>query len=334
MPPAARLSLPYAKRTPSISIAPARFRIQGWDPILIISQIVSLQALHYLTLALVMPLIVSAFANPTLVAEEGGASSVSIVMDWREFTGRSTASLAARRHLSPGLVGLATLTTGKGPGGTGPDGQLTSRDIINGLVRVIESDPGRGWATAMGWSLGSMINVLWLYHLVRRPTHILDFSLTLVFNHLILTTYYASSFPTSFFFWFVLSASTVAQIVIAEQLCVRRELRDGFTIDTTHTPIPLTPETRRSPLTPLNGGAGGGLPLHAPSPLGPAGQKWKEQIEMDKLRVSSNGASGGTISPARTPSPGPSKLGSGAGNRSTTSGGVQYESVPMDDRRD
>ncbi|KAK4050670.1 hypothetical protein OIV83_003396 [Microbotryomycetes sp. JL201] len=333
MPPAARLSLPYAKRTPSISIAPARFRIQGWDPILIISQIVSLQALHYLTLALIMPLIVTAFANPTLVAEEGGASSVSIVMDWREFTGQSTASLAARRSLQPGLVGLATLTTGKGPGGTGPDGHITSRDIINGLVRVIPADPGRGWAAALGWSLGSMVNVLWLYHLVRRPTHILDFSLTLVFNHLILTTYYASSFPTSLFFWLVLITSTVAQIVIAEQLCVRRELRDGFTIDTTHTPIPLTPETRRSPLTPANGTSttgtvNGSSTLHTPSPLGPAGQKRKEEIEMEKLRVT-----GGGSTPARAPSPGLTKL--GQGNRSTTtSGGLQYESVPMDDRRD
>lgn len=67
-----------------------------------------------------------------------------------------------------------------------------------------------------------------LYHLVRRPTHILDFSLTLVFVHLILTIYYSSSFPTSIFFWLVVALSSVVQIVLAEQLCVRREMRDGF----------------------------------------------------------------------------------------------------------
>ncbi|KAK4055026.1 hypothetical protein OIO90_003367 [Microbotryomycetes sp. JL221] len=334
MPPAARLSLPYAKRTPSISIAPARFRIQGWDPILIVSQIVSLQALHYLTLAVIVPLLVSAFANPALLAEEGGASSVSIVMDWREFTGRSTASLAAKKNLAPGLVGLTVLTTGKGPGGTGPDGALTSQDIIRGLIRVIESDSGRGWAVALGWSLGAMVNVLWLYHLVRRPTHILDFSLTLIFNHLILTTYYASSFPTSFFFWFVLTVSTVVQIVIAEQLCVRRELRDGFTIDTTNTPIPLTPETRRSPLTPMNNGSIGpsSSSTLGPSPLGPGGQKRRDEIEMDRLRSmsrspgghvssGSNGGSGGMLGPATA-------LNMGG------SGTNQYERVPTDDRRD
>lgn len=76
-------------------------------------------------------------------------------------------------------------------------------------------------------------SVVYLYHLVRRPTHILDFSLTLIFNHLILTTYYSSSFPSSFFFWFILTISTIAQIVLAEQWCVRREMREGFTIDPT-----------------------------------------------------------------------------------------------------
>lgn len=70
-----------------------------------------------------------------------------------------------------------------------------------------------------------------MYHIVRRPTHILDFSLTLVFVHLILTIYYSSSFPTSIFFWLVVAGSSVAQIVIAEQLCVRREMRDGFTLN-------------------------------------------------------------------------------------------------------
>lgn len=87
-------------------------------------------------------------------------------------------------------------------------------------------------------------SIVYLYHLIRRPTHILDFALTLIFNHLILTTYYSSSFPSSLFFWFVLSVSTIAQIVIAEQWCVRREMREGFTIDAAsaaNTPIPSTP---------------------------------------------------------------------------------------------
>lgn len=91
-------------------------------------------------------------------------------------------------------------------------------------------------------------SILYLYHLIRRPTHILDFSLTLIFNHLILTTYYSSSFPSSFFYWLVVAISTVFQIVVAEQWCVRREMREGFQIDTSsayNTPIPGTPNTPR-----------------------------------------------------------------------------------------
>ena len=57
---------------------------------------------------------------------------------------------------------------------------------------------------------------------------VLDFSLTLILSHTILTTYYASSFPTSLFFWLIMSIGALLLIVFAEQLCVRRELRQGL----------------------------------------------------------------------------------------------------------
>jgi hypothetical protein len=46
----------------------------------------------------------------------------------------------------------------------------------------------------------------------------LDFSLTLTFFHLILTSYYAKSFPTSIFFWVVMSSGAVVMITVAEQV--------------------------------------------------------------------------------------------------------------------
>ena len=58
-----------------------------------------------------------------------------------------------------------------------------------------------------------------LYYLVRRPTHILDFALTLTFIHLILASYYSMSFPTSMFFWVVMSTGSIMMIVVAEQVC-------------------------------------------------------------------------------------------------------------------
>ena len=56
----------------------------------------------------------------------------------------------------------------------------------------------------------------------------MDFGVTLAFIHLLLTTYYASAFPTSLIYWLVLVLSTVVQIIWAEQLCIKREMSEGL----------------------------------------------------------------------------------------------------------
>jgi hypothetical protein len=79
-----------------------------------------------------------------------------------------------------------------------------------------------------------------LYYLVRRPTYILDFSLTLTFVHLIFTTYIAKSFPTSLFFWIVQALGAVTMVSIAEQVSGqslqsrRPRLHCQASIETTH----------------------------------------------------------------------------------------------------
>lgn len=73
-------------------------------------------------------------------------------------------------------------------------------------------------------------SIYYLYSLVRRPRLILDFSVTLVFIHLVLTTYYSASIPTSLFFWLVMIAGSALMIIIAEQLCVKREMMEGLTV--------------------------------------------------------------------------------------------------------
>ena len=69
-----------------------------------------------------------------------------------------------------------------------------------------------------------------LYLLVRRPRLVLDFALTLIFNHLVLTTYYSSSVPTSLFFWAVLFAGCAGTVIVTEQLCVKREMNEGLAV--------------------------------------------------------------------------------------------------------
>jgi hypothetical protein len=64
---------------------------------------------------------------------------------------------------------------------------------------------------------------------------ILDFSLTLVFNHLVLTTYYSASLPSSLFFWAIMVAGSALTVIVAEQLCVKREMSEGLSVVPLHT---------------------------------------------------------------------------------------------------
>ncbi|KAI8452435.1 integral membrane protein S linking to the trans Golgi network-domain-containing protein [Phakopsora pachyrhizi] len=90
------------------------------------------------------------------------------------------------------------------------------------------ADSRRSWVLSISWFMSSMIGVLFLYQIVRRPIHIMDHSLTICLNHLILTTYYSSRFPNSIWFYFVMITSSIFQIVWSENLCVRREMREGL----------------------------------------------------------------------------------------------------------
>ncbi|KAK7440384.1 hypothetical protein VKT23_017020 [Stygiomarasmius scandens] len=191
----------------------------SWDPILLISQIVSMQTLHYLTLSLFIPPLLSLFAEPTSLTYEGGASNVGMVMDWREMAGRPT----VRGIYDSEKYGSysSAWSSGKIVGFTWREEQLKA-----GM------DPIRGWIIAFCWLLACAADIFYLYTLVRRPRMILDFALTLVFNHLVLTTYYSASIPTSFFFWTVVAIGATVTIIITEQLCVKREMNEGLNVPT------------------------------------------------------------------------------------------------------
>ncbi|KAK0489423.1 integral membrane protein S linking to the trans Golgi network-domain-containing protein [Armillaria novae-zelandiae] len=156
-----------------------------WDPLLLISQIVSMQTLHYLTLSLLVPPLLDLFADPASLEYHGGASSVGMIMDWRQM-----ASSPPSPSPSP--------------------------------------DPARGWLLALAWLLTALLDTAYLTLLIRRPRLILDFALTLLFNHLVLTTYYAARVPASAFWWAVVAAGALVMVGGAEQLCVRREMREGL----------------------------------------------------------------------------------------------------------
>jgi hypothetical protein len=93
----------------------------------------------------------------------------------------------------------------------------------------------------------SFHSIYYLYSLIRRPRLILDFVLTLVFNHLVLTTYYSASIPTSLFFWLVVIGGSILTVILAEQLCVKREMAEGLSV------VPLQPEEEEAEEMELGG---------------------------------------------------------------------------------
>jgi len=182
----------------------------------LISQIVAMQTLHYVTLAVLIPPLLMIFAKPDALEYEGGAASVVMIMDWREIAGRPTS------HISQGPWSSWNSVWSGGK-------QVGSGDLHHGHWDG-EIDPLRGWIIALCWIAASTADIYYLYTLIRRPRLILDFSLTLIFNHLVLTTYYSSSLPTSLFFWVVMAASIALMVIVAEQLCVKREMTEGLAV--------------------------------------------------------------------------------------------------------
>ena len=50
----------------------------GWDPVLLIAQIIAMQTLHYVTLSLLVPPLLVMFADPGSLEYEGGAANVGM----------------------------------------------------------------------------------------------------------------------------------------------------------------------------------------------------------------------------------------------------------------
>ncbi|KAF8815433.1 hypothetical protein BYT27DRAFT_7194437 [Phlegmacium glaucopus] len=200
-------------------MAPSKTTISNWDPVLLVSQIVSMQTLHYLTLSIIIPPLLAIFAESKSLAFEGGAANIGMIMDWREMAGRPTV-----RGMQIGEKWWAW-SGGKRIGYGWKDDQWDGR-----------IDPIRGWIIAFCWLVACSADIYYLYKLVRRPRLVLDFALTLVFNHLVLSTYYSSSIPTSLFFWIVVLGGAALSIIVAEQLCVKREMSEGLSV------LPVRPE--------------------------------------------------------------------------------------------
>jgi len=182
-------------------------------------------------------------AQLALVRNTGAASlrcsqdflKIGMLMDWREMAGRPTV-LRTWNETLPSTYSWVWRS-----------GSKTPFPAIDHTLGTGSSDPYRGWIIAASWLLAcsaeyvlmftflpSMTlircSIYYLYTFVRRPRMILDFALTLVFNHLVLTTYYSATIPTSLFFWAILATGAAITIIAAEQLCVKREMTEGLNV--------------------------------------------------------------------------------------------------------
>lgn len=102
----------------------------------------ALQALHYLALGILVPSLLTTFANASSLAYEGGPANVGMIMDWRELAGRPTSIGRSRGWNAFDAVysgGIAFSASKDAP------------------WRELGGDPLRGWLIAVAWNAAAFV---------------------------------------------------------------------------------------------------------------------------------------------------------------------------------
>ncbi|KAJ3016727.1 hypothetical protein HKX48_003894 [Thoreauomyces humboldtii] len=105
----------------------------------------------------------------------------------------------------------------------------------------IRTDTVLGWALFIAFLINAGIGCYAQLYIVQRAKLCLDFSCTLHFLHLIITTFFSGGLSRSFFWWFSFLCTLVLMSFGAEHICMQKELepinitgtkkRHGSTID-------------------------------------------------------------------------------------------------------
>ncbi|GJJ69164.1 protein SYS1 [Entomortierella parvispora] len=139
------------------------FRATQWDPVLILSQIVCLQAIWYISIS-------------------------TIVYIFSKLSGTD----------------------------------LTLDAILN--FREIRADNAQGMVLGLAWLLNSVVGVYLLLKIVSRARLVLDFSLTLLLYHVLMTTLYSDHVPSSFLWWALNGTTCGIMIFGGEYVCMQLEM--------------------------------------------------------------------------------------------------------------
>jgi hypothetical protein len=139
----------------------------------LILQIISLQAIHYLTLSTILPPLLG-LTNPSLLTYSGGPSTVGHILDWREMASRPTVSQSSFHNLLDfsasnswrklrgawaggkqiGEVVDESATESTGESAEEQQGSQADVDVDEWDLGI---DDFRSWLIAFGWILTSVI---------------------------------------------------------------------------------------------------------------------------------------------------------------------------------
>lgn len=107
-------------------------------------------------------------------------------------------------------------------------------------------DASRSWVLICTWFISIPLDILLLVYLVRRPTHMLDHTLTFHLYNLLVVSYYSASLPTSLSWWITMLIHAAVTIVWSEQLAIQREMNRsiGYNLVGAGSDDPLPPTGR------------------------------------------------------------------------------------------
>ncbi|CEH13452.1 PROTEIN T03F1.12 [Ceraceosorus bombacis] len=223
-------------------------------------QIIAFQTMHYFILALLIPLSLSLFASRDALTFQGGAFSVSAVLDWRELLGAKSFGASpdwADAWLTPvsldGVPGAGGLQhvpleqiTRPAPGrSASPAIRPIKAQDLGDEWELRAADPSRKWATWLAWIVAGVLDMHLLLFLIRKPTAMLDHVLTFHLLHLIITTLWVRSVP-SWWYYALAALHAAGCVVSSEAFAVKREMRDGFNTPVDTSQVGATSSSRAS----------------------------------------------------------------------------------------
>ncbi|KJE91866.1 hypothetical protein CAOG_002934 [Capsaspora owczarzaki ATCC 30864] len=189
-----------------------RFRSYVWDPLLIISQILTLQACMYMTLQILV-MVASALLHLHQQGEGLGKETISLDL------------LFGVQHLSS-HDGSAQSSSSASSSSADEAAQALGVSLQNraGVIIVpLVNGELSWWLAAALMLVNSFIGSIWLLLIVRRAKQCLDFAATFHLLHLVFSTVYGG-FPWSVSWWLVNVASLAFMTVTGEFICMQNEL--------------------------------------------------------------------------------------------------------------